>query len=86
VSLLKRDGPAMRVAPCFKQTGVLLVCAALAWWTQAGGLPAKLGVAVAFVALCAALGTITLADLSFLVPFGTNLGRARPQTTERPKA
>jgi hypothetical protein len=71
----------VRVAPCFKQTGVLLVCAALAWWTQAGGLPAKFGVAIAFAALSAALGTITLADLSFVLPFATNLARARPQTT-----
>jgi len=84
VALLQRSGQIVRVAAIFKQTAILLVCSGLALYTQAAGVPAKLGIAIIFVLLSATLGGISLTDLSFLVPVGAGWPRRSPRVPVNP--
>ncbi len=79
VLLLRRSGVAVTVAPYVKQTGLLLLCAALFWWLQPTGFAYKAGILALFLALNLLLATVCRDDLGLLLPARAS-GRLRARS------
>ncbi|HEX5417056.1 MAG TPA: flippase [Chloroflexota bacterium] len=71
VWLLRSSATRAEVAPCLKQTALLIVFAAVGWWIQPEGIVEsgvlKVAIVAAFVVTSVRLATITSDDLSLVV-------------------
>lgn len=68
--LLRRSGVAVGVGPYAKQTLLLLSFAAFFWWAQPAELVLRVVMLILFILLNVALSTISLDDLSLILPRG----------------
>jgi O-antigen/teichoic acid export membrane protein len=68
ILLLRRIGIRVDVPSLVKQTGILLVFGGLSWWLQPQLLILKVSILLIYVATCAVLNTISIEDLSLIVP------------------
>jgi O-antigen/teichoic acid export membrane protein len=66
--LLWRSDIRLRVADYLKQTVLLWLCAALFWWTRPDGFTYRLAIVAVYVALNAALTTISVKDVRLMLP------------------
>ncbi|KPL17742.1 MAG: hypothetical protein AMJ93_14660 [Anaerolineae bacterium SM23_84] len=70
VWMLRRSGIGVTVAPYAKQTALLWLCAALFSWTHPVGFTVRAVIVVLFLVLNIALSTVSLQDLSLILPEG----------------
>ena len=68
ILLLRRIGIRVAVSSLVKQMGLLLAFGGLAWWLQPQSLILKGGILLIYVAACIWLNTISIEDLSLIVP------------------
>jgi O-antigen/teichoic acid export membrane protein len=68
LSLVRRSGIAVAVMPYLKQVGVLVFCAALAWWMNPLPVSLRGAVLLVFLVLSFALSTVSRADLQLVLP------------------
>lgn len=68
VSLLRRSGILVTVAPYIKQTVLLWFCVALFWWAQPTEVLSRLAIIVLFLVLNIGLSTISAGDLKLVLP------------------
>lgn len=68
ILMLRRIGVQVTVSPLIKQTVLLLAFGGLAWWLQPQSFLLKGGILLAYIVACILLNTLSIEDLSLVVP------------------
>jgi O-antigen/teichoic acid export membrane protein len=66
--LLRRIGIRVAASSIVKQTGLLLIFGGLTWWLQPQSFVLRIGIVLVYLAACVLLNTISVEDLSLIVP------------------
>jgi O-antigen/teichoic acid export membrane protein len=68
ILMLRRIGVQVAVSPLIKQTVLLLAFGGLSWWLEPQSLVIRGGLVLIYIAACILLDTISIEDLSLVVP------------------
>jgi O-antigen/teichoic acid export membrane protein len=68
VWLLKRSSIDVQTLPYVKQTGILLLCSFLFWWLEDFGIILQIALIALFIFLNKMFSTVTLSELTALIP------------------